>query len=396
MEIYFQRSLMKIDMTKIVLIGPVYPYRGGIAHFTANLAQTIQENGYNLTVISFSRQYPKWLYPGKDDKDLSSGRSAENVEYIFSPLNPIDWLRTIRRIKELNPDLVILQWWTTFWSFATHALLSSLKKASIPTKVIIHNAFPHEGKKVDKLLAKYALNKATRFVVMNTQEEKKIGALIKGAVLQFVPLPIYRPFDAEVMSKSDARKKLGLDESKNIGLFFGFVRPYKGLGVLLDAIKILKDEGKIDAYCFVIAGEFWHDKKQYMDTIKAHGIEDYIIVRDEYIPDDQAGVYFQAADFFIAPYTAGTQSGALKMAMAYGLPCISSSAIAQKENKIFEGLFLFETENGAKLAQSISDLLFLRSFKPQYGNLNSSESQDDFMREILTTDNCKQETTYGK
>jgi len=373
-------------MTKIVLIGPVYPYRGGIAHFTSNLAQTFRENGYDLTVISFSKQYPKWLYPGKDDKNFSIGRSVANAEYILSPLNPFDWLRTIRRIKDLKPDLVILQWWTTFWSFSTHALLSDLKKANIPTKIIIHNAFPHEGKKVDKLLARYALGDATRFVVMNKQEEAKIGALVKGASIQLVPLPIYRPFDSEVISKSEARKTLGLAEDKKVGLFFGFVRPYKGLGVLLDAIKILKDENKLDDYCFVIAGEFWHDKKQYMDAIKAYGIEDHIVVRDEYIPDDQAGTYFLAADFFIAPYTAGTQSGALKMAMAYSLPCVVSSGISQAESVVPDGIVTFETGNSIKLAQSICDILFLRSVEPQNDNLAGSESQDGFIREILIMD----------
>jgi len=373
-------------MTKIVLIGPVYPYRGGIAHFTSNLAQTFRENGYDLTVISFSKQYPKWLYPGKDDKNFSIGRSVANAEYILSPLNPFDWLRTIRRIKDLKPDLVILQWWTTFWSFSTHALLSDLKKANIPTKIIIHNAFPHEGKKVDKLLARYALGDATRFVVMNKQEEAKIGALVKGASIQLVPLPIYRPFDSEVISKSEARKTLGLAEDKKVGLFFGFVRPYKGLGVLLDAIKILKDENKLDDYCFVIAGEFWHDKKQYMDAIKACGIEDHMVVRDEYIPDDQAGTYFLAADFFIAPYTAGTQSGALKMAMAYNLPCVVSSGISQAESVVPDGIVTFETGNSIKLAQSICDILFLRSVEPQNDNLAGSESQDGFIREILIMD----------
>ncbi len=345
-------------MTKIVLIGPVYPYRGGIAHFTSNLAQTFQENGYDLTVISFSKQYPKWLYPGKDDKDFSSGRSAVNAEYILSPLNPFDWLRTIRRIKEINPDLVVLQWWTTFWSFATHALLSGLKKANIPTKVIIHNAFPHEGRSIDKLLARCALGKATRFVVMNKQEGEKIEALVKAASIQLVPHPIYRPFDSEKVSKSEARKKLGLDATKRIGLFFGFVRPYKGLGVLLDAIKILKDEGIVNDYLFVIAGEFWHDKKQYLDKIKAYGIRDYIIVRDEYIPDDQAGVYFQAADFFVAPYTSGTQSGALKMAMGYGLPCVVSSAIVQEVSlsSPSKELFIFSNTDVLDLKKTIWDL----------------------------------------
>jgi D-inositol-3-phosphate glycosyltransferase len=372
-------------MTKIVLIGPVYPYRGGIAHFTANLAQTFQENGYDLTVISFSKQYPKFLYPGKDDKDLSSGRSVANAEYILSPLNPFDWFKTVKRIKVLKPDLVILQWWTTFWSFATHSLLSSLKKAGIPTKVIVHNAIPHEGKKIDQLLAKYALGNATRFVVMNKREEEKIGALIKGAAMQLVPLPIYRPFNAEVMSKSEARKKLGLDDGKKIGLFFGFVRPYKGLGVLLDAIKILKDEGKIDAYCFVIAGEFWHDKKQYMDTIKAFGIEDHTVVHDHYIPDDQAGLYFQAADFFVAPYTAGTQSGALKMAMGYGLPCIVSSVIADDISSLPSSgnIIIFSDSNASDLVGKIKTISQSRSVLLGHSYATDLKTWDDLVAGLI-------------
>jgi glycosyltransferase involved in cell wall biosynthesis len=375
-------------MTKIVLIGPVYPYRGGIAHFTSNLAQTFNENGYDLTVISFSKQYPKWLYPGKDDKDLSDGRRVENVEYIFSPLNPFDWFKTVKRIKDLKPDLVILQWWTTFWSFADHSLLSNLKKAGIPTKVIVHNAIPHEDKKIDQLLARYALGNAVRFVVMNKREEKKIKDLVRGALIQFVPFPIYRPFDTKVISKSEARNILGLNEDKKIGLFFGFIRSYKGLGVLLDAIKILNDEGQLNDFCFLIAGEFWHDKKQYMDKIKAFGIEDHVVVHDHYIPDNQAGSYFQAADFFVAPYTAGTQSGALKMAMGYGLPCIVSSVIADDISRLPSSgnIIIFSDSNAPDLAEKIKTISQSSDTLLGHSNVNELKTWNDLVAGLMVLD----------
>ena len=311
---------------KIVLFGPVPPYRGGIAHFTQALAEKLVQQGHDVLMISYRKQYPDWLYPGKSDKDFSQEIKIKDVLFVFSPLNYLDWNKTLQAIKTFQPDIVIYPWWVTFWAPATGWLLGKLKNLGIPTSVLVHNALPHEGRWLDKKLTKYALKDARNFVTMTEKETERLKAVIHNtSKIETSSHPVYTQFPLSGLRKAQVREKLGLPNGCPIALFFGFVRPYKGLSVLLEAIGILKQE-KVKMH-LVVAGEFWQSESDYMKQIKDLDICDMVTIRADYIPDSEAGLYFEAADFFVAPYLEGTQSGSIKLAMGYRLPIVVTEII---------------------------------------------------------------------
>ncbi len=312
---------------KITLIGPVPPYRGGIAHFTQNLAENLLQNGYDVLTISYRKQYPKWLYPGKSEKDFSQEIKIKDARFLFSPLNYLDWKKTLQAIKNFESDLVVYQWWVTFWAPATAWLIQKLNRLGIPIRVLVHNAFPHEKGWLDKKLAKFALKDARYFVTMSEKESTRLKTVVNNdSEIEISAHPIYAQFPQSGLSKAEVREKLGLPMESKIALFFGFVRPYKGLGVLLEAMGMLKREN-VDLH-LVVAGEFWQDKADYLTQIDNLNISNMVTIHDEYIPDSEAGLFFEAADFFVAPYLDGTQSGSIKIAMGYHLPMVISDVIA--------------------------------------------------------------------
>ena len=312
---------------KIAVIGPVYPYRGGIAHFTSALAETLQSQGHEADIISYKWQYPKFLYPGKTDKDPSQNRTKPNASYILSSLNPCDWHKTYRYIWKTKPDLVIFQWWVSIWSPAYAWLFKKLKRAGIPFKVLVHNTHPHEARAIDKFLARYALKHARDFITMTDREAKKLKTLLKTDInIQTVPHPIYKAFPSKGYSKTEARQHLGLAPNLPVLLFFGFVRAYKGLDLLLEAVAQLQAQDT--PVQLLVGGEFWDDIGQYEAQIVRLNIQDKVKIVAEYIPDEEASTFFEASDCLVAPYRDATQSGSVKLALGYGIPVVVSEVVA--------------------------------------------------------------------
>jgi len=311
---------------KITLIGPVYPYRGGISHFTTMLAKKLIAAGHEVQVISFKKQYPAWLYPGKSDKDFSPSRERVDAEYLLTPLNPITWHKSVQAISDFKPQQVIVPWWVTFWGPAFHHIISRLKRQNIPIIILIHNTIPHEARPWDRFLARSTLQGGDRFIVMTEKEEMRLQSLVPEVdKVEIVPHPIYRMFKPSQFSKDENRSRLGLPPNKPIILFFGFIRPYKGLSELLQALKIIITKGH--EVSLVVAGEFWQDRRQYDNQIQGLSLQNDVYIFDSYIPDEQAAQFFEVSDIFAAPYTAGTQSGALKAALGFGLPAVATDAI---------------------------------------------------------------------
>jgi len=314
---------------KITLIGPVYPYRGGIAHFTTLLALKLKEAGYEVQVVSFRKQFPKWLYPGKSDKDESKGRLKVKAAYVLSPLNPLDWGRTVRTIKNFHPDIVVFQWWVTVWGPTYQFLIEKLAKENIQTIALVHNTVPHEHHFFDKYFAKSALKRASRYIVMTDKEKIRLQALIGDvSKITVVPHPVYRLFSNSGLTKDRILNDMELPQDKVYLLFFGIIRPYKGLEVLFEALSILKMKG-FDIH-LIIAGEFWADEEKHKNEIKTLGIDDLVHIYDHYIPDNEVGNYFLASDIFVAPYLNGTQSGSLKTALGFGMPMVTTEVVADE------------------------------------------------------------------
>ncbi|HAF62980.1 MAG TPA: hypothetical protein DCK95_11750 [Anaerolineaceae bacterium] len=312
---------------KITLIGPVYPYRGGIAHFTTLLAKKLIEVGNDVQVISFKKQYPNILFPGKSDKDNSPGREKVAASYLLKPLNPISWVRTVNVVTAFHPNQIIVPWWVTFWGPAFQQIITRLKRKGFKTTILIHNTIPHEAHFFDRFLAKQTLKTADSYIVMTKNEEFRLKSIIsdKDKNINVIPHPIYNQFSPSQKSKTELRSVLDLPENKPIILFFGFVRPYKGLNDLIEAVNILYSRGK--EIHLVIAGEFWGNREVYDNQIKTQKLEKIIHIHDHYIPDKEVAKFFQAADLFVAPYREGTQSGALKIALGFGLPIVATNII---------------------------------------------------------------------
>lgn len=337
------------------------PYRGGISRFSASLAEELLEMGHDVNVVSFHKQYPKLLYPGKTEKDYSQTISGVNTDFLFSPLNLKDWKVTYKQIQDLQPDLVIYQWWTTYWAPATAWLIHKIKKHGINTKILIHNAFPHESTWLDKKLTAWALHDANSFVTMTEAQAKRLRSVVNPqAEILTAPHPVYRQFRSSGLSKTEVRKKLELPLDVPIALFFGFVRPYKGLGILIDAIAMLKSKGS--NLHLVVAGEFWDDQAVYESQIEKLEVKDMVTIRAEYIPDSEAGLYFEAADIFVAPYIGGTQSGSIKQAMGYGLPLVITDVISDPLILDYPvSLSMVKSGDPEALAEKIKEILIIKS-----------------------------------
>lgn len=342
---------------KITVIGPVYPYRGGIAHFTSALAETLQSQGHEADIISYKWQYPKFLYPGKTDKDPSQNRAKPNASYILSSLNPCDWYKTFRYIWETKPDLVIFQWWVSIWSPAYAWLFKKLKRAGIPFKVLVHNTHPHEARAIDKILARYALKHARDFITMTDREAQKLKALLKTDInVQTVPHPIYKAFPSKGYSKTEARQHLGLAPNLPVLLFFGFVRAYKGLDLLLEVVAQLQAQDT--PVQLLVGGEFWDDIGQYEAQIARLNIQDKVKIVAEYIPDEEASTFFEASDCLVAPYRDATQSGSVKLALGYGIPVVVSEVVADDFlRQMPSGCWIVPCDDSQALGEAIKSCL---------------------------------------
>lgn len=305
---------------KYALIGPTYPYRGGISHYTTLLYQHLNAV-HETKLYSFKRQYPAFLFPGKTDKDPSAAPLQVPCEYVLDPLNPLTWLETFSRIKRERPDAVILQWWVPYWALA-FASVAGLLRRFTPAKVVFicHNVLPHEGSVVDKFLTRLALGQGQYFILQSQKDLSNLKALLPNAQAVRTILPLYDAAQWQVMENGVAKKALGL--AGPVMLFFGFVRKYKGLEYLIRAMpEVLRSS----AVQLLIVGEFWEDREPYQRMITELGLQRSVQVVDHYVPNEEVGLYFSAADVVVLPYADATQSAVVSLAYAFDKPVITTS-----------------------------------------------------------------------
>jgi len=305
---------------KISLIGPAYPYRGGIAHYTTLLYKHL-ENRHQVRFFSFKRQYPKWLFPGKSDIDPSHEQiSAPGVERIIDSVNPASWIRAAREIIRFDCEILILPWWVSFW--APHFLvITSLVKRYSRARIlyICHNVVAHESSLVDRLLTRMVLAGGDLFLVHSGEDLENLLEMFPRAKVCKRFHPTYDLFRLSGFDRAVCRKQLGV--SGNILLFFGFVRKYKGLKYLLSAMPLILSELPVT---LLVVGEFWKDKSLYMDMIKRLGISEHVRVIDEYVPNEEVGRFFTAADLVVQPYLSATGSGGGQLAFGFERPVVAT------------------------------------------------------------------------
>lgn len=344
---------------RLVLVGPVYPYRGGIAHYTTMLHRALRERDHQVLLISFKRQYPQWLFPGPSDRDPSEKPlGVENAQYWLDSLNPITWLTTFRRIRDYRPDAIILQWWTTFWAPMSF-LLGLLNRLFLrsPLVYICHNVLPHEARPWDSLLARLAWRWGTRFIVQSAEEKERLSSITRGAKISVAPHPVYDMFAGQRMSQEKARQLLGLGSSGPVLLFFGFVREYKGLEDLLAALPEIR--AQLGGVNLIVAGEFWENKAPYLAMIEELGITDAVIIEDRYIPNEEVALYFSAADLLVAPYRRVTGSGVVQMAKGFGLTIVGTNIPAGPD------VYLTQSQAPKALADTVIKALADKQIEPE-------------------------------
>ena len=306
-----------------VLIGPVYPYKGGISHYTGLMYRALSK-AHDVTMISYKMQYPKFLFK-KEQRDYSNDTfKVEGTRFLINTANPFNIYKSAGKIIRMKPDKVIIQWWHPYFAPCYRILTGRLKRAGIEVTYICHNVFPHERFPLDKKLTKMALKKGDRYILHAQGEVEDLLSIKADASYKVQVHPTYSAFNFENMDKAMARKKLDIGEEEKIMLFFGFVREYKGLKHLINAVDIIKrkygEDGNIPR--LYVVGDFDGNKDEYLKKIEELKITDDIVIIDGYVPDREVEKYFSAADLVVLPYESATQSGIVQIAYGFRKPVI--------------------------------------------------------------------------
>lgn len=307
---------------KIIIVGPVYPYKGGISHYTGLLAKNLSEN-HDVQVVSFRLQYPKFLYrKGQKDFENDSFQFSRST-FLLNTVNPFSYKKTANFIKRAEPNLVIFQWWHPFFAPAFWTILKRIGK-EIKVIFICHNVLPHERFPFHKLLTKAVLKGADAHIVHSEQDEKNLIGLICNPVYNKAMHPTYGDaFQKNGISRKDARGILGIPEEEKIILFFGFIREYKGLKHLIRAFPAVVSA--IPSCKLLIAGEFFeNNRSEYLDLIGSTHCEQNICLHSGYIPDNEVKNYFASCDVVVLPYESATQSGIAQVAYGFEKPIIAT------------------------------------------------------------------------
>ena len=313
---------MTASKKKIIIIGPAYPYRGGNSLFVSHVYDALKED-FEVKIFNYSLLYPSILFPGKTQFDESATliKKAPN-ERLVNSVSPISWFKVADRIIKENPDLVVFDWWHPFFAFC-HFTISELIKKKFRNKIlfITENFISHEGNFIDKRLTDIGLKNASSFMVLSGIVEKEVKLIANGRKVYKSELPIYDCYETdETISVLNLRKEFGFSEQDKVLLFFGYVRKYKGLDLLIDAFpKILSS---IQNSKLLIVGEFYDSPEFYTDRIKKLGIDKDTIIVNKFVPNEDVGKYYKVSDLVILPYRSATQSGILNVAYGFLKPVV--------------------------------------------------------------------------
>ncbi len=301
---------------KNLVIGPAYPFRGGIADFNEALCTAYNKAGTQSEIVSFSLQYPSFLFPGKSQYDYSDPPEAK-IHTLINSINPVTWFKAASFIKKEQPDYLVIRYWLPFMAPAL-GTIARLSRSGKRTKIIAitDNVIPHEKRPMDRQLTSYFINSCDAFIAMSHSVMTELEEFT-GKPKLFLPHPVYDIF-GEKVSKPDAIKHLNLDPSFRYMLFFGFIRNYKGLDILLESLIHLKDP-KVK---LIVAGEFYEDEEKYLEIIRKNNLEEKVIMLKDFIPTTEVKYYFCAADIIVQPYKSATQSGVTQIAYNFGRPML--------------------------------------------------------------------------
>ncbi|MBS1923921.1 MAG: glycosyltransferase [Bacteroidetes bacterium] len=347
-------------LNSVIIVGPAYPFRGGIANLNEALCSHLNANGIVTEIVSFTLQYPSLLFPGKTQLETSEQHFNFKITRLINSINPLTWVKAVGYIKTRKPDLVVFRYWLPFMAPCLGFIARKLRKHGFPVVAIADNIIPHEKRIGDQLLTKYFIQSCDAFIVMSDKVAEDIKMFNPKKPVSITPHPIYSIFGDKV-NRTEACDKLNLDNGYKYLLFFGFIRKYKGLDILLQAMPLIKNKN----LKLIVAGEFYESKEEYLNLIKAHHLENAIILRDEYIPKDDVRYYFSVADLVVQPYRSATQSGVTQIAYSFDKPMVVTNVGGLPE-MVTDGISGFVTDVNPNAIANAVDRFFVEQLATSF------------------------------
>lgn len=305
---------------KIVILGPAHPYRGGIAALNERLAVELIHEGHEVTIFNFEMQYPGFLFPGKTQYTDDPAPADVTILRKLNSVNPFNWLRVGRELKRYSPDLLIVRYWLPFMGPAL-GTVCRLARRNKHTRVvcIADNIIPHEKRPGDRWFTKYFAGSVDGFIAMSDEVYRDIDQFVRRPVKRLAPHPVYDHY-GEIITREKALTRLNLDPEFRYLLFFGFIREYKGLDLLLEAMKDSRIRER--PIKLIIAGEYYGNEEYYKNLIHRYHLTDRLVLHTDYIPSDEINNYFCAADLVVQPYKSATQSGVTQVGYHFDKPML--------------------------------------------------------------------------
>ncbi len=380
---------------KIIIIGPAHPLRGGgMSTFNERLARQFQNEGHQTSIYTFSLQYPSFIFPGTSQYSDEPAPKNLDIKVCINSINPFNWIKIGYRLKKENADLIIVRYWLPLMGPCLGTILRIIKKNKHSKIVCIaDNIIPHEKRFGDKPFTRYFVKPVDAFITMSEKVLTDLRLFVKEKPAKMVLHPLYDNF-GEKISKEAARKELGIASGEKIILFFGFIRKYKGLDILLDAMKILNPSNNSplgNGGKLLIAGEFYEDRKIYDNQIEKMGIKENVILHTNFIPDSKVKYYLCAADVVVQPYRNATQSGVTPLAYHFEKPMIVTN-VGGLPLLVPDGKAgLVAEPNAASIAQKIIDYFDKGEnyFLPHIIEEKKKLSWEKLTGTILEVANCK-------
>ncbi len=357
---------------KVIIIGPAFPFRGGIANFNNALAQEYYDRGDDVTLYSFTLQYPGFLFPGTTQYETGKAPKNLKIKTLINSVNPINWINVARKINAEKPDYVIIRYWLPFMAPCLGSIARLLNK-KIKILAITDNVIPHEKRIGDTLFTRYFVKSCDAFLTLSASVLDDLSKFTNTTAKKFIPHPIYDVFGDKI-PKQQAIANLGLNPDNKHLLFFGFVRKYKGLDLMLKAMA----DSRIKAMGIklIIAGEFYDDKTEYTNMIADLGIAENIIMKSDFIPADKVKDYFCAADMITQTYRTATQSGVTQIAYSFERSMLVTNVGGLAEIVPDNKVGYVTSQNPTEIADAIID--FYTNNKEAEFTINTSSEKKRF------------------
>lgn len=357
---------------RVSIIGPAYPLRGGISHHVYYLKRELTAQGHLVQVVSFSRLYPTLLFPGSSEFDISTSGLDANGQAILRALNPLTWIRAFKVVTTFKPDVVVFQWWHSFFAPVIGTLARAFRKKGLKCVLECHNVFPHERTLLDTSLLRFVSRPVDYYITHSSKDRADLLPIVSGKNIEVCALPVPDEFSGG----------LDNDRSGRTLLFFGTVRKYKGLEVLLAALPRVLEQTKCQ---LLVVGEFYEPEEKYRQAIRDYGIEQYVHIDNRYVPNEEISSIFDRADALVLPYLNATQSAVARIALSNGLPLIASrtGGLAEIVIENVNGL-LFPAGDADALADQIVSF-FTRNLGPKFSRNIRVNSPVDPLRSVAGT-----------